>query len=432
MNYLKEKDLYGVQFKDIVNQYIVVENKNLEDFTSKLGIQNINIIPDKIENINLNYEEMKQIFNKYLNIIIEIVPESNYSKIEKGNISLEDKTVQADGYRINLKGKDVQIILTRILETAKNDEQVFNLLNNNITFSDYQNNIQKLLDNISRFELLNEENTDLITINVYKQGKDTVKLSINIIEENKMEMVLSIEKTSKGLMVKCNNTNTEGIRQFEINMAITKILNSQEQENFECVITQKSNSGETELLKFNVGRNGALTSNNVTFNISIPITSEEGSAKIEFKNNANFSAILETESFTENNHVVINQIPVEQLNNLFTNLGIKISEKLKDEVIISKIIWMNTLLNDFRRANDEINSMLRDTFNASFQMYEGVRKGSEIKNLYSTVQSSNASNPEHQVNCIFAGEEIKTNKTYNVVLQKDEKGYISQIIITEI
>lgn len=417
MSYLKEKDLYGVQFKDIVNQYIVVENKNLQDFTSKLGIQNTNIIPDKIENTNLNYEEVKQIFNKYLNIVIEVIPENSYSKIEKDNISLDDKTVQADGYRINLNGKEVQIILTRILETAKNDEHIFNLLNNNnaITFSDYQNNIQKLLDNILRLELLNKENTDFITINVYKQGKDTVKLSINIIEENTMGMTLSIEKTSKGLMVKCTSANTEAIRQYKINMAITKTLNSQEQENFECVLTDKSNSVGTELLKFNIGRNGALTSNNVTFNISIPIISGEESAKIEFKNSSNFSAVLEAESFTENNHVVINQIPAEQLNNLFSNLGIKISEKLKHEVIVSKIMLMNKLLNDVRSATNEIDSvvsnetdllsgttgnmssMLRDTFNSQFEVFRNERAGTQVNALIKAVNESNSTDNKHQI-----------------------------------
>jgi len=38
MNYLRNQDLYGLQFKDVINQYIVVENNNLKEFAAKMGV----------------------------------------------------------------------------------------------------------------------------------------------------------------------------------------------------------------------------------------------------------------------------------------------------------------------------------------------------------------------------------------------------------
>lgn len=82
-----------------------------------MGIQNTDKIPNKIESTKttqyLNYEEIKPLVSKYLNIAIEAIPEDNYSKIEKGDILLENKTIQADGYQIKLKLKDVNQFLLK-------------------------------------------------------------------------------------------------------------------------------------------------------------------------------------------------------------------------------------------------------------------------------------------------------------------------------
>ena len=90
VNYLRNEDLYGLKFKDIVNQYVVFENNNLKEFVAKFGVVDTTNIPDKIDlsemlqNVNqeeVSLEELKSIGNKYVNIIIEEVkklPENNF------------------------------------------------------------------------------------------------------------------------------------------------------------------------------------------------------------------------------------------------------------------------------------------------------------------------------------------------------------------
>ena len=370
---MKDQDLYGIQFKDIVNQYIVVENNNLKELALKLGIENTDMIPDRIESTKvseyLNYEELKTIYSKYLNIAIDEIPEEKYSKIEKEDISLGDNTVEADGYQIKLKVKDIQSIYTKILEKAKDDEQVFNLINkfNNedITFEDYQASIQENLDSMP--EISNEENTDFISISVYKQGKNTIKLCINLVEDEVDNIELSIEKTSNGMILKFNDND-------EIIFDITKTSNSQEQEKFECVISVKSNDEETEKLNINLSRAGALTSNNVIFDISIPITSEDASVNIEFKNTSNFSAVPEFEEFNENNHLVINGLSQEQINNLFTNLKNIISEKFQNEMFISTISsninTMQSMMQSSQNTVDGAQSAIEEESTISDSMVE--------------------------------------------------------------
>lgn len=327
-----------------------------------MGVQNTDRIPNKIESTKaseyLNYEEIKPLVSKYLNVAIEAIPEDNYSKIEKGDISLGNKTVQADGYQIKLKAKDVQSILTKVLESAKNDEQAFNLMkkfnSEEITFEDYQASIDGILEGISG-EISNEENIDFAYITVYKQEKDTVKLSLNIpIDENTMHEI-ALEKTDKGLSLKYynsekiysifnddlneeQNTNNNTDNNLKENIIIiTKTTNTEEQENFEFNIIEKSNGEETGNYSITLNRTGALTLDNVIFSILMPFNSEDGNINIQFKNTTNFSATPQFEEFTQDNHLVINGVSPEQLSNLFTNLGAKISEKLKDEMFVSII-----------------------------------------------------------------------------------------------
>lgn len=390
INYLKDEDLYGLQFKDIVNQYIVLENNNLKEFASKIGVENTDNIPDKIEDTKLseyiNYEELKPLVNKYLNTIIEAIPEDNYSKIEKEKISLGDKTLEADGYQIKLKTKDIQSILKKVLESAKNDEQLLKLINKlsnaNITFEDYQNYIDEILTDISG-EISKEENVDCVAITVYKQGKNTVKLSaVSLIEED-IDLEVSLNKTDNGLMLEYNSKNKINTyfndEEFDLDgnensqyaydtfntveesiIKIKKTINSSEQENFEFNIIQKSNEEETGNYNITLSRTGALTSNNVTFSILIPITLEDENINIEFKNTTNFSATPQLEEFIEGNHLVINEVPAEQLNNLFTNLGNKIADKLQNEMFISLIANSANMMENTEINNGNIQDAIEE------------------------------------------------------------------------
>lgn len=465
MNYLKDQDLYGILFKDIVNQYIVVENNNLKEFASKMGVQDTDKIPDKIENTKttqyLNYEEIKPLISKYLNIAIEAIPEDNYSKVEKADILLGDKTIQADGYQMKLKSKDIQSILVKVLESAKNDEQLFNLMskfNKDITIEEYQESINDTLTGLSG-EISNEENIDFAYITVYKQGKETVKLSLNLpIDENTIREI-TLDKTDKGLSLKyynsekihsifsdefsLNENEEESVNNTDNNLKediiiITKTANTSEQENFEFNITEKSNGEETGNYNITLSRTGVLTSDNVVFSILMPFNSEGGNINIQFKNTANFSATPQFEEFTEGNHLVINGVAPEQLSNLFTNLRTKISEKLQNEDLLSVISNANSLSYDLRQdsmdvmeeTNTAINNEISMGFNIQFEFYQGNKKGAEVKNLLTAIDMNNSSNPEHTITYDnISLEEIDSNKEYNISFEKDESGYINKAII---
>lgn len=354
MNYLRDQDLYGILFKDVVNQYVAFENNNLKEFATKLGIEDTESIPDKIELKDkigeINYEELSNIINKYLNMAIEEIPEDNFYKIEKTDISLGNETIEANGYGADIKLRDLQSILIKVFENAKNDEQLFNLINRidpDITMEYYQDYIDENLEQMSG-EIPDEENIKALTISVYKQGKETVKLSINFAEDEENNIELSIEKSSNGMILRFNENN-EFI--FEIN----KTSSTDEQENFNIIITEKLSDEEETQFNINISRTGSLKSNKVTFMISIPITEDDTSVNIQYNNITNFSATPQFEEFKEGNHLVINTLPKEQIINLFTNLGNRLSEKLKDEMFVSFMVKnsRDSLYETARQTADE-------------------------------------------------------------------------------
>ena len=373
------------------------------------------------------------------------IPEDNYSKIKKQDISLGDEKVEADGYQVKLKVKDVQKILTKVLENAKDDEQIYNLLNieGNMTFEDYQVFIDEMLLEISE-EISKEDNIEVITISVYKQGKDTVKLAMNIALEETENIELSIEKTSKGLMLKIAMIDTSLETREEINITITKTVNTEEQENFEILVSQISNEEEIQLLNINISRNGALASNNVKFSTIATMTFQEMKFEVGIQNNTNFAGVPLDGDFVQGNHLVINGLAPEQITNLFTNLGTILGEKLKDEMFVT-LITRNTMVNSIQDNSQDIideiaefddqMSQRIETFNSQFYPYEGENNGSSINSLISTINSSNRINSECFIEYTFENADDNSfgyNETFNVSFEKNSEGYINYITIEQI
>lgn len=485
MHYLKNQDLYGLKFDDLVKQYIVFENNNLKDFATKLGMQDTNSIPDKFEkiNIDINTEEFKNLFNNYLNTIVSKIPDKNYSKLD-------------NGYKVELNSTEFKEIMQTVFETMRTDEQIYNNLisiDKGLTFESYQNAIQILSNNV--LAQIPDGVSGYINIIVYVQEKNAVKLSVVIPNTE-----ISLEKTN-GLTLKINNLNME--------TQISKTNNSEEQENWNMVSVFKEEGTEKLRINADFSRSGALTSQNVSFNMNINITMAEYSdydSTISYSNNIDFTNGVEIEDYTEGNYAIINNYSPEQMESLFNNLGGLLTQKIDIEngaiyALISPIILVNssmqsdevieslkattlatdketllmavvTTMDDSGRVNYQnldaslpqgftgsngvytsengnsftvsedgtIENIVAgqnpeiqvEEFNSLFTIYEGSRSGVDIKNLVTAIETSNIANPNHLVEYdkAFAAA-IDDSKQYQISFERDEAGFINKVIIAE-
>ena len=177
------------------------------------------------------------------------------------------------------------------------------------------------------------KNIDFIKISVYKKEKNTVKLAISILPENNKTIELSLDKINSGLTFSAyvidNTANSQ------ISIVATKTINTPEQKTINANIILKENNQETGNYNISLSRTGALTSSNIANNMSFTTSIEGTDVALELSNTTVFSQNQEIQDFTEGNYLVINNLPQEQLNNLFINLQPMVLEKLENEIIIS-------------------------------------------------------------------------------------------------
>jgi len=105
------------------------------------------------------------------------------------------------------------------------------------------------------------------------------------------------------------------------------------------------------------------------------------------------------------------------------------------------VLIMNSMDPMTDTAGRQGESMAAKTFNAQFTSYEGQgRQASQIRELFSAINASKASYPEHEVKIkadtiskntyISTSAEIRNNTKYDVVLTYGTDGYVSEVAVT--
>ena len=381
IDYLRNEDLYGLRFEDVIKQYIVLENNNLKEFAQKLGIENTDNIPNKVEIQDkevMSEEEQKaieQILTKYMNIAIEQIPNENYSKLKKESITLDDKELSADGYQLTINSDLLKEIFNQsssitkmnsvYIYDAKLEQAIANVRSNFVLskhkrfvavklsetefkLESYKETIQSSIDAIS------QENIKInISLKVYKQGKKTVKL-VGIIEseEGNGKIELSVEKIQDKYDFLLDITSDDSKTNIIFNL--NKNVDSQEKEDILCSVLINQDNEEVANATIEILREGRLDSQNIkdSFKIDINFSAEDMNINIAYDNTKNFGGNIETEKFKEDDYAIINQFEGDQINNLIRNLITMIYEKIDEEsTIFGSIINANIgLVNSAQNA----------------------------------------------------------------------------------
>jgi hypothetical protein len=452
IDYLRNEDLYGLRFEDLIKQYIVLENNNLKEFAQKLGIENTDNIPNKIEIQNevvISEEEQKeveQIFTKYINIAIEQIPNENYSKLKSENITFNDEQINADGYQLTISSDLLNEILINLLNSIKEDEDVYNLLSKlsetELELENYKETIQTAIDTIS------EEDSELnITLKVYKQGKKTIKL-VGIIEqeEESAKMEFSVEKLEDKYNFLLFITSDDEKTNMSFNLS--KNINVQEKEEILCSIVMNQDNEEVTNITIKISREGKLDSQNIKSNFSIDINYLDANINIVYDNTNSFEETVEKEEFKEDDYAIINQFEKDQIGNLFTNLIDMICERIDEEKTILGIqftlnenlfqaAYKSKISNQEATQEEEegtvqlFENQSIEVFNIRFTSYEGVQSGASVKTLISAIEQNNITDPTHKIDYNSTITSIESSKKYNISFEKDSEGYISKAIIEE-
>ena len=336
--------LLGYQIEEYIgSKYIVDDTGNTIDLSA--------ITSTSTSSNELSEEDVKNIIIKYGQIVLDQLPEENFSKEESdsGNI-----------YKLSISNIDINNIANAIVEALKQDADTMEKLNlNNNTLNSISRNLQS---ESSR----EQEEENLVTISLYKKS--------GII--NKIELIISDEYT-----ITLEKTSENGVLEYKL------------------MIYPNNDEGS---LEFSISYNGLSTLQNIEEKYAVKFDKGQGEIYQEFHldNKVNFIDSLYVESFNSDNAVIYSEYDDDQLESFIDTVDNRMEQvnKMQMEQLgvdetqnpLSIVVSVLTFGKTPSEMDDEFEEMNINSFNAKFEMYEGTNlQGTTVRGLLTTIASNN-------------------------------------------
>lgn len=253
LNFLQNKDQYGIKVADAYDKYVSVENNNLKALFQKLGVDTTNV-PDRIEVadyyelLNIDDSTLKHIEDTYAQVIRENIPVESYSVEKNVRINYEDvydeTEVTTNAYKLSLTEEQAKTILVKLFETLKTDDTTLDLIVNkyNMMVEPYKTmginisgtseltkeSLVKAIDD--ELEKINNSSASSkialeiiaygakdgrtkVLMNILENEKDITRLEMSMMKDSegkKVAMTASAEDTTIKILA-ADDKNTQGI-----------------------------------------------------------------------------------------------------------------------------------------------------------------------------------------------------------------------------
>lgn len=437
--YKKSNGVHAIKLNDISKKYFAVKEDEIQDLISKFDAPvNFNIDTNSIPNIAFTADEKNHLQETYLPVIENNLDKANFSKVS---------TINGEGYSLKIDNQKFTEILTKLLETLKNDESTIDKLSDAVGSVLTSYDIDTLIDNINENEV--GEGSSIITVYQSKnilnkievQFNDEIKISISkTSNENDVSYSIDIESTSFSANLTLTYSGLQTLEQIQ----------------------------EEYALSLNDGQTGESYQYNI-------------------QNNVNFTNNIEIEELSKDEYIDLNTLDRERLSKLFEMIanGIqKVNAKKMEEAkivgdnpIITAIPGLsqgltiynssNNIMEDNQEENKEettqtnnveednsdtnsssslvqnMENVSKETFNQRFKQYEGDNvRGSTVKSLLLQIIANNMLDKEDGGRPIEVTGDVKltgtevpdsveASKNYKVKCSTDSEGYISKVEIKE-
>ena len=180
---IKEKEIYGIRFSDVAKQFISIKNDtNLQKVATDIGtdtatLQKIIDILDGTNTITdevITKDEIKDLKDKYTNMIIETILNGTFSSNKKAMITYNNNTINTKAYMVTISSEQVENLLVKILNSIKTETAITkNMKDEKIT--EFEKQIDEKIQDLS-----NEQEVPTVKITVYSQGEKTIRTVLEI------------------------------------------------------------------------------------------------------------------------------------------------------------------------------------------------------------------------------------------------------------
>lgn len=212
IDFLKNKEQYGIKIADAYEKYISVENNNLKEMFTKLGMDATDV-PDKIELLDV-YEflkvdknTLKHINDRYMKVLKENIPAECYQVEKNVTILADSKEISANAYQLVLSEEQVKNAAIALLESLKEDETTLNLIvekynkaaqiseEEQISKDDLIKEVEDSLAEVKDLTTFSESSLKIITYTTkeemvrYEVGVDNVKMIMDMSKQEKNQVI---------------------------------------------------------------------------------------------------------------------------------------------------------------------------------------------------------------------------------------------------
>lgn len=430
VEYIKNDNNYGIRFSDLFKQYLLVENNNLKDLFRKIGYseQELENVPDSIEinditlsDIKFTEDEIKQLSEKYSEIINKKVSKEKFEKNSKQVITINEKNITTNAYILKLTNEELNNLYVDLLESLKQDEIILNKIES------IQNKINSININSSESKDLKESFAEEIDLQIEKINKTNIG--------NQETKIIVYENSGKTI-----RTAIQG-KDYEINF---DYINTQDEKNIELIVKKdeietyniklkKDKDGikldiysndETNPIKISLEQNKNESDKKCSNNINLKYENSNSKLEVSAEQEINIVDKFENENtLNDQNSILLNGLEKEQLQAVLNQVSEEVQQKINsisEEVKINDIQEiLETLGIINKQQNIEaggITETEKNRFNSKFEILKGEELDNE--NVLKVVEAVKDNIINAQVD---TNEEIKIEISRNESNQDIEK-----------
>ena len=430
VEYIKNDNNYGIRFSDLFKQYLLVENNNLKDLFRKIGYseQELENVPDSIEinditlsDIKFTEDEIKQLSEKYSEIINKKVSKEKFEKNSKQVITINEKNITTNAYILKLTNEELNNLYVDLLESLKQDEIILNKIES------IQNKINSININSSESKDLKESFAEEIDLQIEKINKTNIG--------NQETKIIVYENSGKTI-----RTAIQG-KDYEINF---DYINTQDEKNIELIVKKdeietyniklkKDKDGikldiysndETNPIKISLEQNKNESDKKCSNNINLKYENANSKLEVSAEQEINIVDNFENENtLNDQNSILLNGLEKEQLQAVLNQVSEEVQQKINsisEEVKINDIQEiLETLGIINKQQNIEAGGITeneKNRFNSKFEILKGEELDNE--NVLKVVEAVKDNIINAQVD---TNEEIKIEISRNESNQDIEK-----------
>lgn len=347
LKFLASEKGIGIKSDEIVNKYIGSSYENLGTVISKAyktitgkDFEYSNVISTvDMNNVNVQNIEMPElpddILQKYIDVVSKNVDDVDFST-KTVTISRDSGNVDATEYAMSISGSKIIDIVSQILQTAENDEDLLNAFSAElnmlgITTEQIKTNIDEVINNLYN---QNVDDSKIYTIKVYVYNKQTIKLTIDIAgeatidfeyeygdKENSVVITFLVPTSNNGISLTLKKSNSDVSEKLEVSFDLIQASEIVGKLSFTSNLLNSNTSYE-------------LT-NKISLNYMLLNCDFQINTNVEF-------AEPDIENLDENNCLFMDTLDDQTFNDVVTAVNNKATEVVNSKVNQLSLIDTNT------------------------------------------------------------------------------------------